>query len=70
MSDALTLRDIREELREIRLLYKGLAERLIPVDEPIEERKEGIKAEAKKKELRALERLNCERIRLKGPYRP
>jgi hypothetical protein len=29
-----TLREIREELREIRLLYKELIERLIPVEEP------------------------------------
>ena len=57
MSDALTLEDIREELREMRLLYNGLAERLISVDEPLEERREGIKAGAKKKGLRALKGL-------------
>ena len=33
----------------MRLLHKGLAERLIPVDEPLEDRGEGIKAEAKEK---------------------
>ena len=36
------LRDIREELRELKLLYKGLVERLIPVEEPCEEEREAI----------------------------
>jgi hypothetical protein len=36
------LRDIREELRELRLLYKGLVERLIPVEEPSEEERKAI----------------------------
>jgi hypothetical protein len=44
MSDALTLKDVRGELRGMRLLHKGLAERLIPVDEPLEDGREGIKA--------------------------
>ena len=34
------LEDIREELKEIKLLYKGLVEKLIPSEEPtMEERK-------------------------------
>jgi len=37
------LREIREELREIKLLYKGLIERLIPVEEPLSDEKEAIK---------------------------
>ena len=36
------LRDIREELRELKLLYKGLVERLLPVEEPCEEEREAI----------------------------
>jgi len=36
------LRDIREELRELRLLYKRLVERLIPVEEPSEEERKAI----------------------------
>ena len=57
MSDALTLKDVRGELRGMRLLHKGLAERLIPVDEPLEDGREGVKAEAKEKGLRALKGL-------------
>ena len=38
------LRDIREELRELRLLYKRLVERLIPVEEPSEEERKAIEA--------------------------
>ena len=48
------LRDIREELRELRLLYKGLVERLIPVEEPSEEERKAIKEKdeiANEKEL-------------------
>jgi hypothetical protein len=36
------LEDIREELKEIRLLYKELVEKLIPVEEPTEEEKKVI----------------------------
>jgi len=31
-------------LREIKLLYKGLIERLIPVEEPLNDEKEAIKS--------------------------
>jgi hypothetical protein len=45
MSDVLTLlKEIREELREIKLLYKGLVEKLIPVEESLEDEKEAIEA--------------------------
>ncbi|MGQ9468432.1 MAG: hypothetical protein ACUVTD_01180 [Nitrososphaerales archaeon] len=37
------LKEIREELKELRLLYKGLAEKLIPVEEPSEEERRAIK---------------------------
>ena len=36
------LEDIREELKEIKLLYKELVERLIPVEEPTKEEKKAI----------------------------
>jgi len=36
------LKDIREELRELRLLYKELVEKLIPVEEPSEEERKAI----------------------------
>lgn len=38
------LREILEELREIKLLYKGLIERIIPVEEPLEDEKEAIES--------------------------
>jgi len=37
------LRDIREELKELRLLYKELVEKLIPVEEPTGEERKAIK---------------------------
>jgi archaellum component FlaC len=36
------LEDIREELKEIKLLYKELVEKLIPVEEPTKEEKKAI----------------------------
>ena len=45
MSDVtVLLKEIREELREIKLLYKGLVERLIPVEEPLENEKKAIES--------------------------
>jgi len=37
------LKDIREELKELRLLYKELVEKLIPVEEPTEEERKAIR---------------------------
>jgi len=39
-----SLKEIREELRKIRLLYKELIERLIPVEEPLSDEKEAIES--------------------------
>ena len=36
------LKDIREELKELRVLYKKLVEKLIPVEEPTSEEKMAI----------------------------
>lgn len=36
------LQDIREELKELRLLYKGLVEKLIPVEESSKEERKAI----------------------------
>lgn len=45
MSDVLTLlEEIREELRELRLLYKELVEKLVPVEEALDDEKEAIEA--------------------------
>jgi hypothetical protein len=33
------LEDIREELKELKLLYKELVEKLIPIEEPTKEEK-------------------------------
>ncbi len=42
------LEDIREELQEVKLLYKELIDKLVPTQEPI---KEGKKAIAEKDEI-------------------
>jgi hypothetical protein len=45
MSDILRLlKEIQDELREIKLLYKELVEKLIPEEEPLEDEKEAIEA--------------------------
>lgn len=36
------LEEIRTELRELRLLYKGLIEKIVPVEEPTPEEKKAI----------------------------
>lgn len=36
------LEEIRTELRELRLLYKGLIEKIVPVEEPTSEEKKAI----------------------------
>jgi len=48
------LKDIREELKELRLLYKELVEKLIPVEEPTAEERKAIEEKdetANEKEL-------------------
>jgi len=48
------LKDIKEELKELRLLYKELVEKLIPVEEPTEEERKAIEEKdetANEKEL-------------------
>jgi len=48
------LKDIREELKELRVLYKELVEKLIPVEEPTQEEREAIEGKdqiANEKEL-------------------
>ena len=39
------LKEIREELKEIKLLYKDLVERIIPVEEPLSDEKEAIEGD-------------------------
>ena len=41
------LKEIRDELREIKSLYKGLVEKLIPVEEPLNDEKEAIESSDK-----------------------
>jgi hypothetical protein len=41
------LKDIREELKELRILYKELVEKLIPVEEPTSEEKKAIEEKGK-----------------------
>ena len=48
------LKGIREELKELRLLYKELIEKLMPVEEPTEEERKAIQEKdeiANEKEL-------------------
>jgi archaellum component FlaC len=45
VSDALaSLEEMREELRELRLLYRELVEKLVPVDEALDDEREAIEA--------------------------
>ena len=39
------LEEIRSELRELRLLYKGLIEKIVPVEKPTPEEKKAIEEE-------------------------
>ena len=39
------LKDIREELKELTLLYKQLVEKLVPTENPTEEEKKAIEEE-------------------------
>jgi len=59
------LKDIREELRELRLLYKELVEKLIPVEGASEEERKAIEEKdeiAEEKELmKALGKTNVQR---------
>jgi hypothetical protein len=41
------LKEIRDELREIKLLYKELVEKLIPEEEPLENEKKAIETSDK-----------------------
>jgi len=57
------LEEIRAELRELRLLYKQLLEKLIPIVDPTPEEREAIEKEdelVKEKELmKALDKEKC-----------
>jgi archaellum component FlaC len=47
MSESSEIQEIREEIRELRLLYRKLAEDLIPEEEPTPEEVEALDAEPK-----------------------
>jgi len=51
------LKDIREELRELRLLYKELVEKLVSVEEPSEEERKTIE---EKELMKALGKTNVQ----------
>lgn len=51
------LKDIREELRELRLLYKELVEKLVSVEEPSEEERKAIE---EKELMKALGKTNVQ----------
>jgi len=58
------LKDIRDELKELRLLYKELVEKLMPVERPTKEEREAIQEKneiADEKELmKALGKTNVQ----------
>lgn len=47
MSNTKGLEEIREELREIKLLYKAIVDKLVPVEEATEEEKKAIEEKDK-----------------------
>jgi archaellum component FlaC len=59
------LKDIREELKELRILYKELVEKLIPVEEPTSEEKRAIEEKdevaSERKLMKALGKTNVRR---------
>ena len=63
--DIEVLRDIREELKELRLLYKELVEKLIPIEEPSEEERKAIEEDDEiadeKKLMKTLGRTDVQR---------
>ena len=64
------LEDIKEELQEIKLLYKELVEKLIPTEEPTKEEKKALKEKdeiASEEELmKTLGWTECSPSKLKG----
>jgi hypothetical protein len=38
------LQEIRDELKELRLLYRSLVDKLVPEEEPLEDEKEAIES--------------------------
>ena len=59
------LKDIREELKELRILYKELVEKLIPVEEPTSEEKRAIEEKdeiaSEREMMKALGKTNVRR---------
>jgi archaellum component FlaC len=54
---AKVLKDIRDELKELRLLYKQLADKLVPIENPTPQEKKAIEEKdeiANEKELKLL----------------
>ena len=42
MAKSVTLKDIQDEVRELRMLYKQMLDRLVPTEEPTKEEKRAI----------------------------
>jgi hypothetical protein len=42
MAKSVTLKDVQDEVRELRMLYKQMLDRLIPTEEPTKEEKKAI----------------------------
>lgn len=54
MAKSVTLKDIQEEVRELRILYKEMLDKLLPSEEPTKEEKEAISDRGKIAEEREL----------------
>jgi hypothetical protein len=44
MAKSVTLKDIQDEVRELRMLYKQMLDRLVPAEEPTKEERKSIAA--------------------------
>ena len=42
MAKSVTLKDVQDEIRELRMLYKQMLDRLVPAEEPTKEEKKAI----------------------------
>jgi hypothetical protein len=42
MAKSVTLKDVQDEVRELRMLYKELLDRLVPAEEPTKEERKAI----------------------------
>ena len=54
MAKSVTLKDVQEEVRELRMLYKQMLDRLVPTEAPTKEEKKAIAESSEVAEEREL----------------